>query len=46
MLHCEFSEERGTWNVFTEDGEWYYEGDMETCFEMVDRSNRMEDDYE
>lgn len=38
-LTCEFSEERGTWNVFSEDGEWIFEGTMEQCFEMVNRNN-------
>lgn len=30
----EYSEERGTWNVFV-DYEWYYEGDFEHCCEIV-----------
>ena len=29
-----YSEERGTWNLFV-NGEWYYEGDYETCESMM-----------
>ncbi len=31
----EYSEKRGTWNVFV-DNEWYYEGDYESCCEVAD----------
>ena len=30
----EYSEERGTWNLFV-NGEWYFEGDYEQCSEMM-----------
>lgn len=30
----EYNKERGTWNLFV-NNEWYYEGDYETCSEMM-----------
>ena len=38
-----FSEERQTWNLFV-NGEWYFEGDYETCEEMM--MNNAADYYE
>lgn len=38
-----YSEERGTWNLFV-NGEWYFEGDYETCSEMM--VNNQVDYYE
>lgn len=39
----EYSEERGTWNLFV-NGEWYYEGDYETGSDMM--VNNQVDYYE
>ena len=38
-----YSEERGTWNLFV-NGEWYFEGDYETCSDMM--VNNQVDCYE
>ena len=45
-----YSETRGTWNLFV-DNEWYYEGDYETCCDMMMRNadeqfEQFYDDYD
>lgn len=35
-MYTVYSEERGTWNVFTDEGEWYFEGTYEQCEQMVE----------
>lgn len=40
MLTMEYSEERGTFNVFDIDThEWIFEGTFEQCCDMVNNSN-------
>lgn len=40
MLTMEYSESRGTWNVFdTSTHEWVYEGTFEQCCDMVNNYN-------
>lgn len=39
----EFSEDRGTWNLFV-NGEWYFEGSFEQCSDMM--ANNAADYYE
>lgn len=40
MLTMEYSEFRGTWNVFdTSTHEWVYEGTFEQCCDMVNNCN-------
>lgn len=46
----EYNEERKTWNLFV-DGEWYFEGDYETCSDMMfnnaaDEDEEYDDMYE
>lgn len=42
-----YSKERDTWNVFLDDGEWYFEGTWEECCRVMDSfSYEEEDDYE
>ena len=47
MLNQEivFSDERGTWNLIV-NGEWYYEGDYETCSDMMFNNAADYYDYE
>ena len=42
----EYSEERGTWNLFV-NNEWYYEGTYEQCSDMMfnNAADEYEDDY-
>ena len=41
--HIEYSESRGTWNLFV-DGEWYLEGTYEQCEEAMFNNAVYEDD--
>ena len=38
----EYSESRGTWNVFL-GNEWYYEGTFEACCDIVNSWNACDD---
>ena len=40
----QYSENRGTWNVFV-DNEWYYEGTYEQCCTVMDSFVEEEDEY-
>lgn len=43
--HIEYSEERGTWNLFV-NGEWYLEGTYEQCEDAMFNNACDDDEYE